>query len=56
MIKLILVITGDKGIGVELKSEAVDPTPQEKLFAQQFGKTIADFLSQAEPAKPASDN
>jgi hypothetical protein len=48
MITLKIDITETNGgIGVELNAEPDQPTPQEKLFAQQFGKTISDFLNNA---------
>ncbi len=47
MVKLILEITEENGIGVELKSEDVAPSPQEKLFARQMAETITKFLNNA---------
>ncbi len=48
MIKIILEVTeSESGIGVELKSEDVAPSPQEKLFASQMAATITKFLNNA---------
>lgn len=48
MVKIIIEITEANGIAVELKSEKDKfATKQEEMFANQFGKTITDFLNSA---------